>query len=226
MDNALGPDVHPAAGGHLPVVGYSQGGGPVEVLLIVEIPHHQAVGDDAPGGQLVGAEQPKGMPAHDHQGLLVGHDLQVFLDEPVLHPVLAHLSGFAVGHQLVGIQGHVKVQVVVDHHLEGTGLHAVSLVLLDGLAVELPLGAEAVAVDPAVLLELPGEFLGHLLMVLGRDVAQGVADGQGLVGLGELCFPPGGPADAGGEGRIGGQVIVQTDGDGVIGIEFHGTASL
>ena len=120
---ALGPDVHPAPGGHLAVVGHPQSGGPVEVLLVVEGAHHQAVGDDAPGGQLVGVEQPQGVAGHDHQGLLVGHHLQYFLDEAILHPVLQTCPVSPVGHQLIGVEGHVEVQVVVDHHLEGPGLH-------------------------------------------------------------------------------------------------------
>ena len=223
VDDALGPDVHPAPGGHLAVVGHPQGGGPVEVLLVVEGAHHQAVGDDAPGGQLVGVEQPQGVAGHDHQGLLVGHHLQVLLDEAILHPVLADLSGLPVGHQLIGVEGHVEVQVVVDHHLEGPGLHAVSPVLVDGPAPDPPLRAEAVAVDPAVLGQLPGKLRRHLLVVLGRDVAQGVADGQGLVRLGEVGLPPGSPAAARHKGRVLRQLVVQPDGHGGAGIVFHGT---
>ena len=126
-------------------------------------------------------EQPQGVAGHDHQGLLVRHDLQIFLDEPVLHPVLTHLPRLAVGHQLIGVQGHVEVQVVVHHHLEGLGLYAVAPILVDGLAVQFPLRPEAIAVDPAVLLQLPGKLPGHLQMVVRVDIPQGVADGQGLV---------------------------------------------
>ena len=220
VDDALGADVHPAAGGHLAVVGHADGGGPVEVLLVVVHAHHQAVGDDAAGGQLVAVEQAQGVAGHDHQGLLVGHDLQVLLDKAVLHPVLADLAGLAVGDQLVGVEGDVEVQVVVDHHLEGLGLGAVALVLLDGLAVELAGGAEAVAVDAAVLLQLLGELLGHLGVMVGIDVAQGVLDGQGLVGLGQVGLTAGGPAVALLKGGVLGQVVVQLDGHGVC--EIHG----
>ena len=59
---------------------------------------------------------------------------EVFLDQAVLHPVLAHLAGLAVGDQLIGIEGDVEVQVVVYHHLEGLALDAGALVLVDGLA--------------------------------------------------------------------------------------------
>ena len=60
VDDALGADIHPAAGRHLSIVCHAQGGGAIEVLLVVKGPHHQAVGDDAPGGQLMAVEQPQG----------------------------------------------------------------------------------------------------------------------------------------------------------------------
>ena len=209
VDNALGPDIHPAACRHLAVVGHPQGGGAVEVLLVVKGPHHQAVGDDAPGRQLMAVEQPQGVAGHDHQGLLVRHDLQIFLDEPVLHPVLAHLPRLAVGHQLIGVQGHVEVQVVVHHHLEGLGLYAVAPILVNGLAVKRALRPEAISVDPAMLLQLPGKLPCHLQMMVRVDVPQGVADGQRLVCLGQMRLPPGGPADPLPEGGIWGQVVIQ-----------------
>ena len=209
VHDALGADIHPAAGRHLSIVCHPQGGGAVEVLLVVKGAHHQAVGDNAPGGQLVAVEQSQRVAGHNHQGLLVRHDLQIFLDEPVLHPVLAHLPRLAIGHQLIGVQGHVKVQVVVDHHLEGLGLYAVAPILVDGLAVQLPLRPEAIAVDPAMLLQLPGKLPCHLQMMVRVDVPQGVADGQGLVRLGQMRLPPGGPADPLPEGGDLRQFIVQ-----------------
>ena len=209
VDDALGADVHPAAGRHLAVVGHAQGGGAVEVLLVVKGAHHQAVGDDAPGRQLVAVEQAQGVAGHNHQRLLIGHDLQILLDEPVLHPVLAHLARFAVGHQLIGIQGHVEIQVVVHHHLEGPGLCAVAPILVDGLAVKRALRPEAIPVDPAVLLQLPGKLPRHLQMVVRVDIPQGVADGQRLVRRGQMRLPPGSPPDPLPEGGIWGQVVIQ-----------------
>ena len=212
VDDALRADVHPSAGSHLAVVGHAQGGGPVEVLLIVEGAHHQTVGDDDPGCQLVGMEQTQRMAGHDNQRLLIGQLLQILLDEPVLHPVLADLAGLAVGHQLIGIQRHVEVQVVVDHHLDSPALDALALVLADGLAVDLALGAEAIAVDAAVLRQLLSELLGHLCVVIGVDVAQGVLDGQRLVRLGQMGLPAGGPAIAALHLGVRWQLIVQLDG--------------
>ena len=148
---------------------------------------------------------------------------QVLLDEAVLHPVLAHLTGLTVGHQLVGVQGDVKVQVVVDHHLDGAALDAGALVLVDGLAVQLPLGAEPVAVDAPVLLQLLSKLLGHLLVMVGVDVAQGVLDGQRLVRLAQMGLAPGGTAVLGVERGVLGQLIIQLDGHGFF--QIHGNSS-
>ena len=157
-----------------------------------------------------------------HQGLLVGEGLQIFLDEAILHPVLADLAGLAVGGELVGVQSHVEVQVVVDHDLDGPALDAVALVFVDGLSVELAGGAEAVAVDAAVLLQLLGELLGHLGVMVGMDVPKGVLDGQGLVGLGHMGFPAGRPAIARLQGGILRKLIVQMNGHCLIRRIEHG----
>ncbi|KAF5078551.1 hypothetical protein DSECCO2_139590 [anaerobic digester metagenome] len=135
VDNALRPDVHPAAGGHLPIVGNTQRRRAVEVLLVVKRTDHQAVGDNAPGRTLVAVEQAQRVAAHDHQRLLICQDLQILFNQAVLHPVLADLPRFAIGHQLVGIQRHVEIEVILDHDLKRLTLGAVALVLLNGLAV-------------------------------------------------------------------------------------------
>ena len=209
VDDALRADVHPAAGGHLAVVGDAQSGGAVEGFLIVEHADHQAVGDDDARRGLVGFEQAQRVAGFDDEGLVVGEHLEVFFNQAVLHPVLADLSGLAVGGQLIGVEGDVEVEVVVDHDLEGLALDAVALVLVDRFAVDFPLRAEAVAVDAAVLLQLLRELLGHLFVVVGVDVAQGVFDGELLIGLGEVGFAVRRTADALDEGRVFGKLIVQ-----------------
>ncbi len=119
MDNALGADIHPAAGGHLPIVGNAQCRRPIKSVQIVKQPHHQAVCDDNPRGGFVGSKQPYRVPRFHNQGLLVGKLFQIFFNQPVLHPILADLTGFPVGNQLVRIERHLKIQVVIDHHLKG-----------------------------------------------------------------------------------------------------------
>ena len=164
----------------------------------------------------MGVEQAQRMAGHDDEGLLVGEVFEVFLDEAVLHPVLADLAGLAVGHELIGIERYVKIQVVVDHDLNGAALDTFALVLVNGLAGKLALRAEAVAVDPAALLQLLRKFLSHLGVVIRVDVAQGVLDRQRLVSGGELGFPAGRAAVAGIHFRIRRELIVELDGHGVL----------
>ena len=162
------------------------------------------------------------MAGHDDQRLLVGQLLKVLLDEAVLHPVLADLAGLTVGDELIGIQSDVEVEVVVDHDLNGAAFDALALVLVDGLAVELALGTEAIAVDAAVLLELGGELLGHLLVMVGVDVAQSVLDGERLIGLGQVGFAAGCAAIAGFHLRVLGKIVVQLDRHGFVSEIDHG----
>ena len=140
VDDALGPDVHPAAGGHLAVVGDAQGGGAVEGFFwSSKVPTIRPLVMMTRGARSCGLwNRPRGWPDFDDEGLVVGEDLEVLLDQAVLHPVLADLAGLAVGGQLIGVEGDVEVEVVVDHDLDGPALDAGALVLVDGLAVELP----------------------------------------------------------------------------------------
>ena len=146
-----------------------------------------------------------------YEGLLIGQLLEVLLDQTVLHPVLADLTGLTVGDELIGIQSDVEVEVVVDHDLNGLALDALALVLVDGLAVELALGTEAVAIDTAVLFELLRKLLGHLLMMVGVDVTQGVLDGERLIGLAQVGFAAGCATVALFELRVLRKLVVQLD---------------
>ena len=162
------------------------------------------------------------MTGHDDEGLLVGQLLEVLLDQAVLHPVLADLTGLTVGDELIGIQSDVEVKVVVDHDLNGLALDALALVFVDGLAVELALGTEAVAIDTAVLFELLRKLLGHLLMMVGVNVTQSVLDGERLIGLGQVGFAAGCAAIAGFHLRVLGKIVVQLDRHGFVSEIDHG----
>ena len=65
--------------------------------------------------------------------------------------VLAHLTRFAVGYKLVGVQGHIEVQIVIDHNLEGFAFYAVTLIFVNGLAAQVAFGTETIAVNAAML---------------------------------------------------------------------------
>ena len=178
VHNALRPDIHPPAGSHLTVIGYTHLHGCMPVLLIIIQPYHHRIRNNDARRFGFRLEESQRMPAFDNERLVIGKDFEVLFYQAILHPVLAHLPRLAVGHQLIGVQGHVEVQVVVHHHLEGLGLYAVAPILVDGLAVKRALRPEAISVDPAMLLQLPGKLPCHLQMMVRVDVPQGVADGQ------------------------------------------------
>ena len=111
------------------------------------------------------------------------------------------------------------VDKTLQHHYETVSY---THLLVDGLAVELALGTEAIAVDAAVLLELGGELLGHLLVMVGVDVAQSVLDGERLIGLGQVGFAAGCAAIAGFHLRVLGKIVVQLDRHGFVSEIDHG----
>ena len=176
VDDALGADVHPAAGGHLTVVDAAQGGEAVEVLGGVEHPDHETVGDD--GSRRFGArgEEPHGVARTDHEGLGVVHDLEIALDEQVLHPVLTDLAGLTIGDELVRIERDIEIEVVLDHHLHGLGLGDLAGVAIDGATREAAVRAVAVAVDPAAGAQFFEELGCDHRVVLRGHIAQGVGE--------------------------------------------------
>ena len=103
-------------------------------------------------------------------------DFEILFNKEVLHPVLADLPGLSVGDELVGIERHVEVEVVVNHYLEGLAFDALALIFVDGLAVEFSFRTEAIAVDTSVLLIFLQEFRRELFVVLLRNVAQRILE--------------------------------------------------
>ena len=178
VNYALRPDIHPAAGCHLPVVGDAERRRAAEILGVVKEADHQAVREDHARRGGMRTEKPERMSRLHDERLVLRHDLEILFDQLVLHPVLADLSRLAVGDEFVWIERHLKVKVVVDHHLEGPALDALALVLADRLSVELSLRTEAVAVDASVFLILLKELGGDLFMVLLGDIAERVLKGK------------------------------------------------
>ena len=174
MDDSLGSDVHPAACGHLPIVGDAHFFGDFPVFLVVIFTDHQAIGDDDPGCLRFGMEQTQGMTGFHDQSLIRCDVFQVFLDQQVLHPVVAYTAGFTVGDQFVWIQGHFEVQVVVDHHLEGLAFGAFPFVFVNGFPVDPAFRTEPIAIDPAPGGQLFQEFRDQFFVVFFRDVPQSV----------------------------------------------------
>ena len=148
VDDPLRPDIHPSPGGHLAVIGHAHLGGNFPVALVVEKTHHEPVGDNRPGSTGVRGKEAQGMTRDNHESLLLGERLQVFFDQAVLQPVLADAAGFTVGDQFIGVQGHLEIEIVVDHELKGFPGSAISPVLLDGPGVDSAGGTVAVGVNP------------------------------------------------------------------------------
>ena len=164
VHNALRTDVHPPAGGHLPVVGHAHLHGGVPVFLIVVKPHHQSIGDD--NTRCVGfrLEQAQRVSALNNQRLVARQQLQVLLDKTVLHPVLAHLPGLAIRHQFVRIKGDVETQVVVYHHLKSLPFYASALVFVYRTSLEVALWTVTVAVNAPAGTEFFHEFGSQLFV--------------------------------------------------------------
>lgn len=139
---------------------------------------------------------PSGCRIH-HQRLIVGHLGQILHRKQILRPVLEHGTVTAVGNQLVGMLRHSLVQVVLDHHHNRSGLTRLVGILLDRTGIHLIIGTETIHIDTTVLVQLLGELAGQHFVVLGREVAQGIADGQHALLLGEYLLTLGRVVDGG-----------------------------
>ena len=84
--------------------------------------------------------------------------------------------------------------------------------------MHLVVGTQAVHVDAAVLAQLGGELAGQQRMVLGREVAQGIAQGQLLLGRREDILALGRMVDLLVVRFRGGQPVGNTRAD--IGLKF------
>ena len=196
MDNPLGSNVHPAASGHLPIVGNAHFFCDFPILQVIVFTNHQAVGDDNPGSFRFGMEQAHRVAGFHNQGLVFGHFFQVPFDQVVLRPVMADAAGFPVGNQFVRIQGYFKVQVVVDHDLEGFASGAFAFVFVDGFAVNPAFRTETIAVNPAPGSQFFQKFRNQFIMIFFRNVAQGILQSDFRLGRSQPEAPVRSSADA------------------------------
>ena len=164
MDDALRANIHPAAGGHLSIVRHPHLLTDLPVLLVVEMADHEGVGDDDTRGFWARREKPQRVTAHDDQGGVLGELGEVFLDEPVLQPIVADATGLTVGDEFVGIKGDVEVEVIVNLHLEGLALGTTTLVIVDGASLDMPGWTPPVSVDAAIRTQFLEELRSSLLV--------------------------------------------------------------
>ena len=127
---------------------------------------------------------------HD-KGLLVGHRSQVLHDKTVLGPVLENCSVSAVGNQLMGMLCNSRIEVVLNHRHDGSRLTASGWIFVNGARKHSIIRTETIHVDASVLLQLPGKFFCEDLMMLLREVSQGIFDCQDFLLVAEYILAPG-----------------------------------
>ncbi len=154
MHYSLRPDIHPSSRGHLPIVGITHFLSNLPIILVVELPHHKGICDDNPGRFRLGREKSHRVAGLYNQSLIFGKYLEILLYQPVLHPVLAYASRLTVSHKLIGIQGNLKIQVVVYHYLKSFSCKAFAFIFIYGFTIDPSLRSESVGINPASRLKL------------------------------------------------------------------------
>ena len=115
LQDALGADVDPRSGCHLPVHGEPELLEAAELVPVVPLADQVAVGDQDPGSPFVGAQDADRPAGLDEQRLVVGQLLQGPRDGLEAGPVARRFAAAAVDDQIVGALGDVGVEVVVQH---------------------------------------------------------------------------------------------------------------
>ena len=119
LEDALGADVDPGAGRHLAEHDQALLLPAVEVLLGGPVGDDVAVGDQHARRVLVGAEDGHRLAALHQQRLVRLQLLQAAQDGVEALPVARRLAAAAVDDQVVGVEGHLGVQVVLQHAVGG-----------------------------------------------------------------------------------------------------------
>jgi hypothetical protein len=115
LQDALRADVDPRAGGHLPVHGESQRLQAAELVPGGPARHQVGVGDEHARRLLVRAEHAHRLPALHQHRLVVLQAAQGVDDGVVAVPVARRLARPAVDDELLGLLGHLGIEVVHEH---------------------------------------------------------------------------------------------------------------
>ena len=115
LQNALGADVDPRAGGHLAVHCQALGVIDVKVFLCGPGRHNVAVGDEHAGRVGMGFQNADGLARLHEHGFVGVERFQRFDDAVEFSPVARRASGAAVDDQLIGQQRHLGIEVVFQH---------------------------------------------------------------------------------------------------------------
>ena len=122
LEDALGADVDPRAGGHLAVHREPEVLEPAELLPVGPVADQVGVGDQHPRRPFVGlhhADRLAGL--HEHR-LVVGQRGEGAHEGVVGLPVAGRLAGAAVDHEVLGSLGVLGVEVVHQHPQRRLGL--------------------------------------------------------------------------------------------------------
>ena len=115
LQDALGADVDPGTGGHLAVHGQAELLQAAELLPGGPLRDQVGVGDEHARGPLVCSQDPDGLAGLDQERLVVLEVLQGPDDRRVGVPAAGGATGAAVDDELVGVFGHLGVEVVHEH---------------------------------------------------------------------------------------------------------------
>ncbi len=115
LEDPLGPDVDPAAGGHLSVHGQAHGLEPPELVPGRPLGDDEGVGDEDPGGLVMGREHGHGLAGLNDERLVVAERLEGFDDRPIAIPVAGGPSRSPVDDEVPRLLGHIGIEVVHQH---------------------------------------------------------------------------------------------------------------
>ncbi len=115
LQDALGADVDPRAGGHLAVHHQALSLQLAEVLPVRPSRHEVGVGDHDPGRHPVRAEHAHGLARLHEEGFVVREVQQRAHDGVEAVPIARCPSRSAVDHEPVGVLGVLGIEVVAEH---------------------------------------------------------------------------------------------------------------
>jgi len=115
LQDALGADVDPRARGHLAVHGQAELFQAAELLPGRPLRNEIGIRDQHPRGPLVGTEHADRLAGLDEQGLVALEVGQRRDDRRVRVPAPGGAAGTAVHDELVGVFGHLGIEVVHQH---------------------------------------------------------------------------------------------------------------
>ena len=124
LEDPLGADVDPRAGGHLAVHGEAEPLQPAELVGGGPVGHQHRVGDQHPRRLRVGLEHRHRLAGLDEQRLLVAQPPERRDDRLEALPVARRLPRAAIDHQLLRPLGDLGVEVVHQHPQRGLLLPA------------------------------------------------------------------------------------------------------